>query len=656
MEELEDNINTLEEWKNYNKYFVSKLKGEYKEKAREDSELKNFWTNLNDGQRKTTISFLSKQTRYTSSYEDLKYDILNLSFVDYQQALTDINNTDGANVVYSDDNIIVAEIWTQKASVALGSKSWCISGHGGVRWGQYNSPSLSNKQYFIWNFNAPEGNEERMVGVTIREDGSEKEFGLSDNEPHGQNLKIYCDNNNIPLSIFRGIDYKKEHENIVKYWGLNDKTVISRLKESGLLDIYQDMLSPNYKAAYGYSVEGLSELKRKILSGKFYDLVEELEDSEETPNWVENLDFIDKVIIANPYIISKYTLRELFSVEIDSGVVSSIDEYSITLDIPEEEYAWDILNLDHEYYLYLKYGEEFISNDYTREENDFCIRYIDEDNYNKILEIHKLLKKIQPKVYTDIESDDNILNIIRKSEFESVIEDFYTELVYEAKNFADADSRTFDELQLGQYYSRSLRQEENGWNISFSDLVENFNKNGIIDGSLEDYIKSSPNDMSGVNFLARDEYPSIYSYNIEGKDANRILMNFLDDYLDNLKDNSDFIIGKIETLKNSGFKLSEIEDKFWWILKLDDEYYGIENDDIDTDEEQNITYYIIKELENINDRWKTIRKKGILKSTPNGKIDNIKDPNQLELQLERKMKNIKLYDSFMSERDKKNKI
>jgi hypothetical protein len=130
------------------------------------------------------IKFLSK---VGGSYKDSKKLYSDLTdviskykggwFVDNYVSL--VNDTKGANLIYSDDRFVIADIQTFEASNKLGIKSFCISRDKN----HYDNYTIDfQRQYFIWDFSYPISNIKHFMGITVNHNGKFTEKLYSDNE------------------------------------------------------------------------------------------------------------------------------------------------------------------------------------------------------------------------------------------------------------------------------------------------------------------------------------------------------------------------------------------------------------------------------------------------------------------------------------------
>ena len=115
--------------------------------------------------------FYSKKGGRYKNIKDLIYDTK--SFIENLKGPWNSNeiakNLSKEEIIYKDDQTLIAWIQTYERSCSVGSKSWCISTD------KYHFESYTKyfkKQYFIWDFTKDISDKKSLIGVTI--DGSGK--------------------------------------------------------------------------------------------------------------------------------------------------------------------------------------------------------------------------------------------------------------------------------------------------------------------------------------------------------------------------------------------------------------------------------------------------------------------------------------------------
>jgi len=119
--------------------------------------------------------FLKKSITYDNAdefFSALKNFIISTKD-SYDTIIHKINSIEGAEVEHSDENYIIAWIYSREASVELGSTQWCISYKNTSSYFKSYVYINMNKQYFIWDFTKDSTHNEYKVGVTINSDTGE---------------------------------------------------------------------------------------------------------------------------------------------------------------------------------------------------------------------------------------------------------------------------------------------------------------------------------------------------------------------------------------------------------------------------------------------------------------------------------------------------
>ena len=441
IEELEDDLTTAREWAIYNREFVSRLTSKLRKEAKQDVELKNAYTYLEDKNKRDLIeNFITKVSRYRD-YDTFKTDciyFMNKNSQVIEDVIQKVNKTKGIYLIYNESNVLIAEVFTREASCSVGSKSWCISGNGGSFWEQYAGLSTGNKQYFIWNFNVSPVSLDSQVGVTINKNGGQKAAHLKDDS--SVSIQNYLEKYEIP-NILTPLNIEKDIDKIISSFGFTGE-VIRLLNDNNLLDNYTDEIPTYYKYVYGLlsdeDTKDLSLFKKYAYSRDRYDeevdgLFEfcnkfEYEYSNEAEKEAEKfiqenkdnffikqintLDFKDKIILLNKY-------KDVVTIEDNGILIFFKEEFSLmegddhSMDLELGRYSWDskfdfefkmdedyyidtILDSDEEEYWALQrlnssYGS--ILDDIDSDEFNYMSRYFSDEGDSKLKEYLKFIEK-----------------------------------------------------------------------------------------------------------------------------------------------------------------------------------------------------------------------------------------------------------------------
>ena len=615
-EELIDDLTELKEWVTFNKEFIQRLKGDFKKEAREDKELKDAYIGLaNDIKKDLINNFLPKIARY-KSYEDFRISVFNyLSSPDNsEEIIKQVNDTDGINIVYNKDGIIVAEVFTYKASCAIGSKSWCIS-TGENWWENYNSLKSGNKQYFLWNLNVPSTNINSRVGVTIKPNSEVKTAHLKNDQ--FVNFDNYIDQYGIDKSIFKPLDVD-DLDSIIKLYGLTNSVISFISKKEGGKEILMKYKNdiPKMQAMFlgllsEEDLKGLPKIKSLIYSNKKHDYLKEIisicssvedmkdmkEKHKETYNIISEMDFVDKLTYVSKYHSGTYRYEEnfdnkgikiffekeinecIFPLSIETNSYNSYVEFEFEMD--EDDYIEKILNTDQEYYYGLmnleSYDTYYLTSMTESEETNYLNRYIDNDNLKLFSKYFEILKKyithteiikmiddfIEEKNSNEgdfdtfvntISSFDPKFNYDNHKRDESYFYDFIENIESAASDILDEDIREWTQNKIGEYINNSK------YKIYLSDILDSIDIENAM--SINQWLYSKPNDVDKLRFNFYDR-PDAYSYlgQADTTIANNELKEKLEEAIDNeifedidYRETLEDIVKYEKTLIKNGYK------------------------------------------------------------------------------------------------------
>jgi hypothetical protein len=231
LEELSDDIVQLGLKRKVHKFTKSLYRSMREEVSKlEGEELKKY--------NELALSFMELDDEYKSNFTPLKYFEKNgIKLSEFMEAIEkyinskDINeeknriekyikeNPNKLEVVYNKDNVLVIQTNDKESICNLGSQAWCIVYSPDYYQSIYLSPSKTNTQYIIYNFNLPATNKNSMFGVTVNVKGEIHSIGTSQNR----------NNNYVPLSeiySMTGIPegtlkslYKKDYDRLQKLIG-----------------------------------------------------------------------------------------------------------------------------------------------------------------------------------------------------------------------------------------------------------------------------------------------------------------------------------------------------------------------------------------------------------------------------------------------------
>lgn len=398
------------EWSLYNKEFVNKLPKRFRDKARDDAELKNMYIHLNDDGRKlifkSLINFIADYTDYEVFKKDL-FSTIRMSKSDVVKLVDQIKNTEHAYIVYNRDGIVIAEIYNFKTSCKLGAKSWCISRENGIEsWNKYVNSINGHKQYFIWNFKVPSHSAERMVGVTINKNGEVTYAHLNNNTSlYSDMVTKYLKKYDIPSNILKPIDYNIDAEKLLRSNPTDENIlrliphgakissetideiidkidisapIVEMLIRIGVANEYLDYIPFNLKARFNllsneeismYNkslgimiANGMSTEKRDLI--EFYNKTTEknanisVDNKSPYSNDMSKIDFIDKLefIKKNAEHFTINGIQSMLHAELSNDVFDVLkvdDEIQFHIQMDIETFTSVVLTLDTEYDYYL---------------------------------------------------------------------------------------------------------------------------------------------------------------------------------------------------------------------------------------------------------------------------------------------------------------
>lgn len=181
-EELTDVIQELELIEKFNKFtklLPNHLRNEIKGSKEKQDKFKNSIIEFNYEEYKNV--FLSKVSKYRNVNELLRAinNYLGSTNESIHILVDRIESTDGIRVFDIKDDILIAMVFSRKASCKFGSQQWCISGSTGNSWDSY-VPDKMGVQYFIWDFNRDDTDAYSKIGISVYKNDKKEAFDKSD--------------------------------------------------------------------------------------------------------------------------------------------------------------------------------------------------------------------------------------------------------------------------------------------------------------------------------------------------------------------------------------------------------------------------------------------------------------------------------------------
>lgn len=131
-------------------------------------------------------------------------------------------NNLNSRIVLKDNNKLILEVETYDQCKELGSSSWCIVRHSSY-FDSYVTNEYGNKQYIIYDFSLSNSDNDSIIGVTIKEDGTIKTAHVRNDDYVDFKLEykdlyreiILKDKNNYKLSnsVILELNLKNENKN-----------------------------------------------------------------------------------------------------------------------------------------------------------------------------------------------------------------------------------------------------------------------------------------------------------------------------------------------------------------------------------------------------------------------------------------------------------
>jgi len=138
-------------------------------------------------------SFLKKANVYSNakSFFDGLAKFVEGSKDGIDEIIAKINSVEGAEIETINKNVIIAWIYTKKASIKLGSSQWCISYNSSSNYFNSYVFNAMNKQYFVWDLTKKPSSNEYRVGITLNGDGIPSHAHLKNDSSCLSNIKSY---------------------------------------------------------------------------------------------------------------------------------------------------------------------------------------------------------------------------------------------------------------------------------------------------------------------------------------------------------------------------------------------------------------------------------------------------------------------------------
>ena len=484
-EKLLDDIMRIEEHTRFNK-IVAELPANFKKEAREDDNYFSLVVTMSDNIYKDYYHLMKTKSFSFKTFDELYQATIahTDSYLNMNEVLRQIEETEGAKLHYNKGNIVIAIIDTEAASKKLGSVSWCISSRG--MWQHYNSPEKLTVQYFIWNFGVKYSSNDFRLGTTINPDGSVNTSHLKDDTY--TKLDKYCETYRLDMSIFKPLS-KEDAIGRVRVLKMT-KDLFTKCVD---LDIWKDLVDIipfEWRLLRGLMLETdrLTPVQSLIAHGVQRDAIEFIQGEmafeadyqrymflhrfnleDEVENWDEIIDKILKPVIGDYKYNTEYR---------------NFDFY-INVEIPIEDYY---ATIDSEYASYIHQAHYYgITNDffYGSEEYQYFMNYLNTEQKNKLISLTESLG-------IDLGDDEEKwYSILSKYGIDKYIDNFIDSVTGIAENNLE-DMLKAEHNKLRFDYDKG--RIEMGCEKIIELISTKFEK--LNDFSIESIIESTPNDTA----------------------------------------------------------------------------------------------------------------------------------------------------------------
>ena len=292
------NTNTEKNYETLKSYVKIILEGDNSEKER----IKKIFFKRPD---ENSVGIISAYKNFGDFIESLKAQlVLTSSTSEVLNKIKELYLDKEATVVYNENDILVLDIHTNRASIALGTTAWCISREG---WSHYRDSYMKGdskpKLYFIYNFNLRKNDYLHMVGANY----------------HGNDLYLVCDANNkditssfyeyidkcgVPRGVFKAYtnkDSKKQGFNNIL---LDKYNKIDRdLDHNNIIYMLSLIADPDYKKIYKLYPDVSKKIVNYLISGL-----------EKKNSYIVKQNHYDKLIYDVDFIINLHKTNKYFKI------------------------------------------------------------------------------------------------------------------------------------------------------------------------------------------------------------------------------------------------------------------------------------------------------------------------------------------------------
>ena len=335
LEDIQDIIQEsqlIEKTNKFIKLLPSHLRNDIKKVEDNYNKFKDFVVSLDYDSYKNEFS--KKLSKYRNT-EDL-FLALSKFFasknMDLQKLIKKIESRSDIEIFYINVDLLIAIVYSKKASCDFGSSQWCISGKEGTYWDSYVNNRGESVQYFIWNFDQTGSN--RQIGVTYRSkrdydahDSSDRAVRINswgwssllktpDEISDEKKLKYIIYNKSSQYSIDGDVDIRKilSKKDLSKYSFSLAKRGIINLTDKEILNVWLNDFDAEYEEIIYY----LKDRSKSVLYDNLMDILNIRPDlifKIEDDKLPENLD-------KEEFIRNKFPEDTLMNIDEHSGDIS----------------------------------------------------------------------------------------------------------------------------------------------------------------------------------------------------------------------------------------------------------------------------------------------------------------------------------------------
>lgn len=343
--------------------------------------------------------FLKKVSKY-NTFDDMYSALENYisgNNKSMEKLISEIEKSSGIDIYYKDINVLIAIVFSKKASCEYGSQQWCISGNRGSYWDSY-VPEDMGVQYFVWDFRKKESDPSSQIGVTkyyeksrrgnyVANDKSDSSINVR-NEYWFKELKNIVELDKKYLTKYLLYNYRKVMKNPIH----KDSNLIS--------DIVND---PNFKRK-SFEIDPVGYLE--ISEDLSFLTDKEIEDmTTKNPDMINyttidsrlSKEYLRNFIVENPKFIQRF----------DKDFIGSVDEerlyklmYNMTQYL-DNEVDWGYkrtidTQADVKVYYIVDSKEDYFKSE------DFILRFLKEHPSESFRYLGKLFKYVEIKEINDL--------------------------------------------------------------------------------------------------------------------------------------------------------------------------------------------------------------------------------------------------------------